>query len=116
MPLLPTSPVRPRPTVKESPSKTGVPSGHRNVRAEQVTAAGEEWEEAEEPEEAEEGEWAMVISQSQAQERGLRMRAPRGDRAGTGRGERGRPTGRDGSGTEVASARTTGGERASSTW
>ncbi|GGV23421.1 hypothetical protein GCM10010277_03010 [Streptomyces longisporoflavus] len=63
--------MRPRPMLRESPSKTLVPSGHWNVRAEQVRdalgAVGTDM-------------WVLAVAGAAG--RGRRMRAPRGDRPG----------------------------------
>jgi hypothetical protein len=40
-PLEPMRPVRPRPKLRDSPSKSGVPSGHSKRRAEQAREMGD---------------------------------------------------------------------------
>ncbi|GAA3820370.1 hypothetical protein GCM10022226_45960 [Sphaerisporangium flaviroseum] len=65
--------MRPRPMLTESPSKTVVPSGHWKDRAEQVTGVLGVVESA-----------MMTLAVARAVDMGLRMRAPRGDRAGNG--------------------------------
>ncbi|GGT41994.1 hypothetical protein GCM10010207_47630 [Streptomyces atratus] len=84
--------MRPRPMLRESPSKTVVPSGHWKDRAEQVRdALGAV------------GVAMVILAVASTVNGGLRMRAPRSDR--TEREVRRSERSRDGSCTEVASTR-----------